>query len=107
MYRGKRKILGNLAYEMENFIEGYDIFNSELLYKLKTLGVKDQYQITKFEYRIDLICEDIYGSGDLMDELLLYNQVGINELTRGTVLNYFDEFEFLELVRSINARIKT
>lgn len=86
MYGKSNKITVSLV-ELSNYVEGYDIYNSELVEILQTPGLqKDDYEITVYQYRPDLIAEDFYGSKDYTGVLMLQSGLVLSNFTKGTIL---------------------
>jgi len=87
MYRKENKIISS-KQDPSNYVEGYDIFDSTLLYLISNPTLpRDRYEITVYECRPDLIAKDIYGSENYMGLLLLQINKGLDELIKGTILN--------------------
>ncbi len=86
MYSKANKIISDKA-ELSNYIEGFDVYNSQLIEKMKDPDLpKVMYEITVYEYRPDLIAQDFYGSDAYTALILLQNGVGLEFYTKGAVL---------------------
>ena len=86
MYSKSKKITMSLN-ELSNYIEGYDVYNSQLIEILQTPGLqKDNYEITVYQYRPDLIAEDFYGSKDYTGVLMLQSGLVLTNFSKGTIL---------------------
>lgn len=86
MYKKENKIIST-KQDPSNYISGYDIFNSTLLYMLGDPNIpKEIYEITVYECRPDMIARDIYGSESYLGLLLLQINKKLEELTKGTLL---------------------
>jgi len=72
----------------ELFIQGTDYNNAELLYKIDHTEDRETYRVTKYERRIDLIAEDIYGDKSYYWLLLYMNKINNNNIVRNTELSY-------------------
>ena len=88
MYKRTSNLIKSNNVSPEIFIEGNDYANSELLWKLDQFNDYKTFTITKHEYRIDLISEEIYGDEKYSWILMYINRVSIQELVRHKVLNY-------------------
>lgn len=99
--RSKQFIKSGSNISPSLFVENNDIHNSELLYRLDNITDRKLYQITKFENRIDLISNDIYKTDDYSWILLYINRVNVEDLVRGTYLEYIDESVLKNLISSI------
>lgn len=90
--RSKNYSNSNNVISPDRFIEVIDdindIANSQLLYMLDQETERLSYTITRFEHRIDLIANEIYGSEKYSWVLLYLNRISVSDLTRHTVLRY-------------------
>ena len=102
MYSPERKITGSNLYNLRNYIEGDDIYNSKFLYLFQGLPSKGVYEINRFEYRIDLISQDTYGSIEYSDLILFYNNVSTDDLTMGKFLAKFDLADLDRLILTLD-----
>lgn len=89
MYSPDRKITGTNLYNIQNYVEGDDIYNSKFLYLLGSLPIVGTYEINRYEGRIDLISKDMYGNTNMMDFILLYNNISVDDLKLGKILYKF------------------
>lgn len=88
--------------EISQYIEGHDVFNSSLLRKLNDPSlVKVKYMITKYEYRPDLIAQDIYGSTEYCGLLMAQCHISVDSYTRGFVLNIIPKDVLDNIIMSI------
>lgn len=86
MYTKGSSILSN-KQDLSNYIEGFDIYNSKLISMLSDTSLdRDEYTITTYEYRPDLIAADIYGSAKYLGILLLTQSIGLEGYRKGVVL---------------------
>ena len=86
MYRRKNKTIVS-KQDPANYIQGFDIYNSYLLEVLSNPSItREKYEITVYEYRPDLIAQDIYGSSSYLGLLLLQVKKDLKDLSRGTIL---------------------
>lgn len=86
MYKNSSKII-NKVEDLSNYVEGFDIYNSLLIDKLRDPGLtREYYEITSYEYRPDLIARDYYGSTSYLGLLLLQGARGLEGYSRGEVL---------------------
>lgn len=102
MYTRTKQFIKSSANLSPNlFIDGNDIHNSEVLVKLDRLKDRKLYEITKFEHRIDLISNDIYKTSDYSWVLLYMNRIKIEDLVRGTYIEYVPEDEIRNVINSL------
>ena len=87
MYRKKSKIVSNTE-NLGNYIEDFDIYNSLFLYKLSDQGLpREDYEITVYEFRPDLIARDYYGSTSYMGILLAQTKLTLTQFKKGLILH--------------------
>lgn len=86
MYKKVSRILSSIN-GLDNYIEGTDVYNSELLLRLSDQSLdREQYEITTYQYRPDLIAKDFYGDTSYEGLLLLQAARGLSGFTKGAVL---------------------
>ena len=101
MYKKSGRIISN-KFNLSNYIEDTDVYNSELLTMMKNPNLrKDLYEITVFEYRPDLIAKDYYGSENYTGLVIIQNGFGLENYTKGTVLELIYKSDLDNLIRSI------
>lgn len=87
MYKKSGNILTN-RLDLSNYVEGFDLYNSTLILKLTNSELpRENYIISNYEFRPDLIAKDIYGSTKYMGILLITQAAGLEAYTKGTVLS--------------------
>jgi hypothetical protein len=101
MYRRTKEYIKTNNAEPTIFIQGDDVQNSELLYKLDRVTEFSLYTITKYEHRIDLIARDIYSDEKYSWILLYVNRCSVDELVRGKVLKYIPQTSLKLLINSV------
>lgn len=105
MYKRIKTYISSSEVSPDRFIESIndipDYANSTLLYKLDEEDTRSEYIITKYERRIDLIANEIYGNEKYSWILMYLNRVTINELVRGKVLEYIPMTTLENILRSI------
>lgn len=81
----KRINLVSKREELSNYVEGADLYNSELLTILNHPKMERtvQYVINTHEFRPDLIAKDIYGSEEYMGILMLQLGFNLEDFYRG------------------------
>lgn len=78
-----------------------DIANSQLLYYLDQEVEFEEYTITRFECRFDLISEDIYGH-QKYDWILQYiNRIRVEDLIRGRKIKYIPLARLTQIIQLI------
>ncbi len=86
MYKKVSRILSSIN-GLDNYIEGTDVYNSELLLRLSDQSLdREQYEITTYQYRPDLIAKDFYGDTSYEGLLLLQAARDLSGFTKGAVL---------------------
>lgn len=101
MYRRSKEYIKSGKIDPSRFIEGSDITNSELLYKIDNLKEYNTYTITKYEHRIDLIAREIYGEESYSWLLLYINRLSVDDLVRGVKLNYIPKDSLTKILSTI------
>lgn len=105
MYKRVKTYISSSEVSPDRFIESIndipDYANSTLLYKLDEEDTRSEYTITKYERRIDLIANEIYGNEKYSWILMYLNRVTVNELVRGKVLEYIPMTTLENILRSI------
>lgn len=89
-------------YSISEYIEDNDIFNSALVSQIIELEPYKTYIINRYQYRIDLIAADIYGSPKYSQILLLYNGLQLSDLSIGTKLQYPKLSDIQDLIKDIS-----
>ena len=86
MYKRSNKINSN-TIEPSNYVEGIDIYNSLLLRYLNDPDVtREDYLITNYQMRPDLIARDYYGDSSYEGLLMLQCPIPLEELKIGLVI---------------------
>lgn len=106
MFKRQNSIITSTDIEPLRYIEntelaGLDLANSTLLYMLDKETEYDEYTITKYENRADLIARDIYGSTNYSWLIMYINRVDVKDLVRGRKLNVIP----LDRIRTILSQI--
>lgn len=88
MFKKSTKITGPDSTDLSNYIEEFDVYNSELLSKINNLDPDDRetYIISKYPYRPDLICREYYGSSSYYGIFLITCGKSLSEMALGTKL---------------------
>ena len=101
MFTRANKIISNIE-ELGNYIEGFDVYNSLFLNSILDPNLERvSYRITRFEYRPDLIAEEIYGSSSYSAILLISTGKRVSDLTAGTVLYVVPKSTVDEIIRNL------
>lgn len=73
--------------ELSNYIEGNDVFNSSFLSILSNPDLpRISYTITEYEYRPDLIANEIYGSSSYEGILMLQTGLSLSDYKNGRII---------------------
>lgn len=92
MYTPDINSTGVMTKRAGDYIEnGYDVFNSKLLKYIPMLPTAHLYQVTKYPYRLDLISDELFGSLEYGEALMLYNNMSVRELSLGRVIRVFNK----------------
>lgn len=101
MYTKESRLIGRRE-NLSNYMEGNDVYNSLFLHLLASPDLnKVPYQITVYEYRPDLIAQDFYGSVDYLGILMAQLGIGLDSLTKGTILYLIPKDTIETLLRNI------
>lgn len=101
MYVPDRKITGITNSDVVHYVENNDVYNSKLLRLLNQLPAVGTYRIKRYEYRIDLISQDMYGK-DVADLIMIYNNVKISDLKIGFELKKFSLSDLDTLILNLD-----
>lgn len=86
MFTKKSRIITSTT-GLDNYIEGYDIYNARLLVLLSDPGVeREEYEITTLQYRPDLIAKAFYGSDAYEGLLMIQAARGLEDYKKGAIL---------------------
>jgi len=99
MFEKKDTIIGRKS-ELSNYVEGYDIYNSAILEKLK-FADRVLYEITNNEYRPDLIAQDIYGDTSYEAFLLISCATPLTGFSKGTILRIIPKETLNRIINEI------
>lgn len=101
MYTKKDRIISSKT-DLSNYIEGVDVYNSELLTKLQDPSLnRDLYEITVFQYRPDLIAKDYYGSDKYVGLVMVQNGIGLSDYKKGTVLTLIGKTDLDQIINNM------
>ena len=101
MYRKKSKIV-NTSENLGNYIDGFDVYNSLFLQRITNpLLKRENYTITVYEYRPDLIARDYYGSTSYMGILLAQTKLTVEQLEKGVILSLLPKATIESIISSL------
>ena len=101
MYTKANRIFSS-KMDLSNYVEGFDVYNSKLLYKLLDPELeREYYEITVYQYRPDLIARDYYGSDTYMGLVIAQNGLGLENYKKGTVIQLIKKSSLDNLVSSL------
>lgn len=101
MYTKISKITASQG-DPSNYIEGFDVYNSLLICKLRDRQEeKIAYQIKTKDYRPDLIAKDIYGDTKWMGLLMMTSGVGLEGFKKGTVIMIYPKSTLENILKSL------
>jgi hypothetical protein len=96
-------------YSLEKFmpyeIDNYDVLNSYFLEHIKDIPVSGSFTILSEEFRPDLISYRIFGTVNYWSLIMFYNDIlSIEDLTTGTVINYFSARDLEKLYYNLKSK---
>ena len=98
----RAKIVSSRLEDIVNYISGSDVYNSKLIELLKDPGLeREEYEITTFEYRPDLIAQEVYGSTNYEGLLMIQTGTTLINYKRGETLMLIPKDSLDSLLRSI------
>jgi hypothetical protein len=98
MFRRAKQFVKSNEVSPDKFIDGEDIWNSELMYLLDQETDLKEYYVTKYEKRIDLISVDIYGEERYSWILLHLNRINLEDIVRGINIKYIPINRLREII---------
>ena len=100
MYTKPSRIYTNIK-NLENYINGADVYNSLLLFYLQDPSLETEEYIVKTPYRVDIIAEEFYGDVDYEPFVILQIKTPINKVTRGRSFSLITKEELLKILEKI------
>jgi hypothetical protein len=101
MYSKANKVSSGIE-DVVNYISGCDVYNSKLIEQLRDPSLpREQYEIKTFEYRPDLIAQEVYGSTDYEGLLMIQTGSTLTNFKKGTTLTLIPKSNLDSLLRSI------
>ena len=101
MYTKANKVSSGIE-DVVNYISGCDVYNSKLIEQLRDPSLpRKQYEIKTFEYRPDLIAQEVYGSTDYEGLLMIQTGSTLTNFKKGTTLTLIPKYSLDSLLRSI------
>ena len=101
MYTRANKVSSGIE-DVVNYINGTDVYNSALIEKLKDPSLpREEYEITTFEYRPDLIAKEIYGSSTYEGLLMIQTGSTLTNFKKGITLMLIPKTSLDSLLRSL------
>lgn len=101
MFTRQRNFVKSDKVSPNLFVEGDEIFSSELMHKIDKCTDREMYMITKYEHRADLVAKDIYGDESYSWMLLYMNRIGVEDLVRNRVLTYILKSQLDSIIDSL------
>lgn len=100
MYTKPSRIYTNIK-NLENYINGADVYNSLLLFYLQDPSLETKEYIVKTPYRTDIIAEEFYGDVGYEPFVILQLKTPINKVTRGRSFNLITKEELIKILEKI------
>ena len=100
MYTKPSRIYTNIK-NLENYINGADVYNSLLLFYLQDPSLETKEYIVKTPYRTDIIAEEFYGDVGYEPFVILQIKTPINKVTRGRSFNLITKEELTKILEKI------
>ena len=86
---------------LENYINGADVYNSLLLFYLQDPDLETSEYTIKTPYRTDLIGEEFYGDVGYEPFVILQIKTPINQVTRGRIFKLITKQEIDSILEKI------
>lgn len=86
---------------LENYINGADVYNSLLLFYLQDPDLETSEYTVKTPYRTDLIAEEFYGDVGYEPFVILQIKTPINLVTRGRIFKLITKQEIDSILEKI------
>ena len=100
MYKKANKIISDIG-NLTNYIDGNDIYNSQVVQEIQNPELpREDYEITVYQYRPDLIAKEFYGSAEYSGFVLLQSGMVLSNLTKGTILRLIKRSDLDKLLRT-------
>lgn len=88
--------------ELSNYIEGDDVYNSSFLSIISNPSIpRITYVISEYEFRPDLIAQEIYGSTTYEGMLILQSGMTLESYTRGKILEVIPKKSLDEILDNL------
>lgn len=101
MFKKDGRIISD-KFELANFIQNFDAYNSELLEKLNNPELnRDLYEIKVYQYRPDLIAKEYYGSDKYLGLILVQNGIGLENYKKGNVISLIKKTDLDWVINNI------
>lgn len=101
MYTRERQLHG-MPSDICNYIDDIDVYDSTLIADLINPSIiKIPYEITRFDYRPDLIAKDFYGSESYLPYVILQTGKDIEEFTKGSTIYLTPKSVIDEIINGI------
>lgn len=100
MYTKPSRIYTNIK-NLENYINGEDVYNSLLLFYLQDPSLETKEYTVKTPYRTDIIAEEFYGDVGYEPFVILQLKTPINKVTRGRSFNLITGEELIKILEKI------
>lgn len=98
----RAKIVSSALEDIVNYVEGEDVYNSKLIELLRDPGLeREEYEITTFEYRPDLIAKEVYGSAGYESLIMIQTGTTLTNYKKGETLMLIPKASLDSLLRSI------
>lgn len=101
MFKRQKRIISSNK-ELSNYIEGVDIYNSELLSKLLDPRVeRETYTIKASNFRPDRIAEDFYGSSEYMPFVIVQSRLPLPKIREGVEISLIPKNKLDNILQNI------
>lgn len=101
MYTRANKVSSGIE-DAVNYISGYDVYNSKLIERLRDPSLpREQYEVKVFEYRPDLIAQEVYGSTEYEALLMIQTGSTLTNFEKGVTLSLISKSSLDSLLRSL------
>lgn len=103
MFKRDKQKLTNNTKDIINYVDGFDVYNSVFMDLVKnSFYERVPYEIRTFEFRPDLIAEDIYGDSKYLGIFMITCGVGLEGLYKGAVISIIPKEILDEIILKLN-----
>lgn len=99
MFKAEKNRISKTSQDLSIYIESFDVYNAEIMGMIRdSFYERVPYEIRTFEYRPDLIAQDIYGDSKYMGIFMLTCGVGLEGLYKGATISILPKSVIDEII---------